>query len=104
MLRPTAINVEPLPDFKLRISFDDGTSGIVDVSPYIKGEWYGHLADPDYFNKVQTDGYTGSCRKLVGRAGHLSALGVFPCCLPDLEEEIVIIPDSVGLSPDVLDK
>lgn len=58
MLRPTAINVEPLPDFKLRISFDDGTSGIVDVSPYIKGEWYGHLADPDYFNKVQTDGYT----------------------------------------------
>lgn len=46
----------------------------------------------------------GSCRKMVGSAGHLSALRMFPCSLPDSEEEILVISDAVGLSADVLDQ
>ena len=29
-----------------------------DVKPYIRGEWYGKLHDRNYFNAVETDGYT----------------------------------------------
>lgn len=58
MLRPSAINVVPLPDRELRITFKDGKTCIFDVSPYIKGDWYGRLADPTYFNMVSIDGYT----------------------------------------------
>ena len=30
----------------------------MDVKPYIKGEWYSKLADPEYFRTVRTNGYT----------------------------------------------
>lgn len=58
MLRPTAIEVKPLPGYKLQIVFDNSTVGIFDVTPYIKGQWYGELADLKYFNRVATDGFT----------------------------------------------
>ncbi len=28
------------------------------MKPYIRGEWYGKLADRNYFNAVKTDGFT----------------------------------------------
>ena len=58
MLRPTAINVKPLNDFCLEIEFDNGESKIFDVKPYIKGDFYGKLADPEYFASAKVDGFT----------------------------------------------
>ena len=68
MLRPTAVNVLVLDDARILIEFDMGERKIMDVKPYIKGEWYGMLADPMYFRTVRTDkwiygrmeGWTGS--------------------------------------------
>jgi len=58
MLRPTAIKVQPLDNFFLLIDFDSEERKVFDVSPYIKGEWYGELADKNYFNAVFANGYT----------------------------------------------
>lgn len=57
MLRPTAINVVPLMDYKLKIFFDNNEIKIFDVKPYIRGNWYGELSDPTYFQSVHTNGY-----------------------------------------------
>ena len=54
MLQPRVTSVARLPDFTLKVSFDNGVSGIVDVRPYIRGSWYGRLADPAYFRTVHT--------------------------------------------------
>ncbi len=58
MLRPTAISVIALDDFLILIEFDSGERKIMDVKPYIKGEWYGKLAESSYFRTVRTNGYT----------------------------------------------
>ncbi len=58
MLRPTAKEVVPMPDYKLRIEFDNGEVKVFDVKPYIKGNWYSELKDPVYFNSVFTNGYS----------------------------------------------
>ena len=58
MLRPTATKVKPLDDFCILVEFDTGEKRIMDIKPYIKGEWYGKLADPSYFNSVRTNGYS----------------------------------------------
>lgn len=58
MLRPTAVKVEPLKDYKLLVYFDNDEKKVFDVLPYIKGSWYGRLKDFNYFRAVQTDGYT----------------------------------------------
>ena len=58
MLRPTAKQVFPQDDYLIKIVFDNGESKIFDVKPYISGEWFGHLQNTDYFNKVRTDGFT----------------------------------------------
>ena len=58
MLRPTAINVKSIADYKLIIDFDNGDRRIFDVKPYITGNWYGQLSDKTYFNNVFTNGFT----------------------------------------------
>ena len=58
MLRPTAVSVLALDDARILVEFDTGEKKIMDVKPYIKGEWYGMLADPSYFRTVRTNGYT----------------------------------------------
>ena len=58
MLRPTAIKVNPMPNYILDLEFDNGVKKVFDVKPYIKGEWYGELNNVDYFNKVQVNGYS----------------------------------------------
>ncbi len=58
MLRPTAVDVRPMSNYRLWIRFDNNEQRILDVSPYIKGEWYGRLADESYFSTVKADGYT----------------------------------------------
>ncbi len=58
MLRPTATKVNPLDDFRILVEFDTGEKRIMDVKPYIKGEWYGKLADSSYFSTVRVNGYS----------------------------------------------
>ena len=58
MLRPTAIEVIPEKNYHLKIKFDNMEEKIFDVSPYIKGSFYGHLKDINYFNSVHTNGYS----------------------------------------------
>ncbi len=58
MLRPTAIKVEPMEDYRLSVVFDNGEEKIFDVNPYIHGEWYGELRDKNYFETVGVDGFT----------------------------------------------
>ena len=58
MLRPTAIQVTPQKDYFLDIIFNNGEKRRFDVRPYIRGEWYGELREPDYFRQVKTDGFT----------------------------------------------
>ncbi len=44
----------PLPEYRLRITFDDGVSGEVDMKPVIdKGGVFTALADPRRFEQVQ---------------------------------------------------
>lgn len=33
----------------------DGKNFLFDLTPYIVGDWYGELADPDYFKQVRID-------------------------------------------------
>ena len=58
MLRPTVISVKPLSDYCLQLEFDNGESGTFDVKPYIKGSWFGELADEAAFRTVFTNGMT----------------------------------------------
>ena len=58
MLRPTAIKVFPLDNYRLKILFDNNETKIFDVKPYIKGNWYSELSDLNYFQSVFTNGYT----------------------------------------------
>lgn len=58
MLRPTAIKVLPLSDYKIHLEFDSGEKKIFDVAPYIQGNWYSELSDLAYFNSVFTNGFT----------------------------------------------
>ena len=58
MLRPTAIKVIPLENYRLMIRFDNQEVKEFDVQPYITGEWYGRLKDLAYFRAVMVDGYT----------------------------------------------
>ena len=58
MLRPLAVDVFPEEGYVLRIVFDNGETKRFDAKPNIEGEWYGKLADKQYFRAVRTDGFT----------------------------------------------
>lgn len=47
------ISLEPLEDFSLFLAFNDGTIKKFDVTPYIKGSWFGQLGDWEYFKQVK---------------------------------------------------
>lgn len=53
---PQAVSVTPLKGHKLAVVFENDEKKIFDVSPYIKGDWFGELADDDYFNTVHVAG------------------------------------------------
>ncbi len=58
MLRPTATKVKAEDNFIILVTFSNGEIKKFDVKPYIKGSWYGMLADKSYFKRVETDGFT----------------------------------------------
>ena len=55
MLRPKAVAVTPIPGHKLEVVFETGEKKLFDVTPYIKGSFYGELADEEYFKTVFID-------------------------------------------------
>ena len=58
MIRPTVIKVNPMEDYNLELTFDNGETRIFDVKPYIKGSWFGQLKDIAVFNTVKANGYS----------------------------------------------
>lgn len=46
------IHVTPLENKKLLVTFSDRISGIFDVTPYIKSDFFMQLNDDSYFKKV----------------------------------------------------
>ncbi len=52
MLQPKLIDVKPLPDYKLSLTYENGELKFFNVKPYIIGDWYGMLKDEDYFKTV----------------------------------------------------
>lgn len=58
MLRPTVIRVEPREDYWLYLEFDNGEKKLFDVNPYIKGAFYGQLANMEYFQTVKPNGFS----------------------------------------------
>ena len=47
------VDIQCLDDFKLRLTFDDGKSGILDCKPLIaKGGVFSELSDIEVFNKA----------------------------------------------------
>ena len=62
MLRPKAVNVFALDESRILVEFDTGERKIMDVMPYIKGEWYGMLSDPSCFRTIGTNRYTVECK------------------------------------------
>lgn len=55
MLRP--IKVEPLPHSRLRISYPDGTQGVIDLSPQIGRGVFAPLTDEAFFKTVHIGKY-----------------------------------------------
>ncbi len=47
------ISVNPLEDKKVAVVFSDGKSGVFDVAPYIKSDFFKHLDDDIYFKQVR---------------------------------------------------
>jgi len=47
------ISVNPLEDKKVAVVFADGMSGVFDVAPYIKSDFFKRLNDDSYFRQVR---------------------------------------------------
>ena len=57
-MSPIAVKVRPLENYHVLIEFETGEVKKYDVSPHIRGSWYGELADKEYFKTVYCDGMT----------------------------------------------
>ena len=51
-MTPCAIEVKPLEDYKLLVTFENGEKKVYDVKPLIRGDWFGKLKDMNVFNTV----------------------------------------------------
>jgi uncharacterized protein DUF2442 len=48
-------SVDALEGYRLRVSFDDGTTQLINLDPVLEGELYGPLRDPALFAAVEID-------------------------------------------------
>ena len=49
------VNVKPLEDYKLLITFDNNIRKIKDMKPYLKKGVFKKLSNKDFFNKVRVE-------------------------------------------------
>ena len=55
---PQIINAKYIEGYSTRLTFDDGTTKILDLSPWLKGPVFKPLLDKSYFKKFFLDGGT----------------------------------------------
>lgn len=55
-MRPKAIEVKPLENYKLQITFDNGETGIFDVKPYLEYIQFKDLKNEELFKTVKIAG------------------------------------------------
>ena len=55
MAKYKLLDVKPLPDHKLLLTYEGEEPRLFDVTPYIKGNWYGELRDDKIFRSVRVD-------------------------------------------------
>lgn len=55
-MRPKAIDVKPLEDYQLLVTFDNGEVKIFDVKPYLSHKIFESLKDVNIFNTVKIGG------------------------------------------------
>ena len=55
-LRPKAIDVKPLKNYMLELTFDNGETKKLDVKPYMKFKMFKELQDEKEFKKVKIAG------------------------------------------------
>jgi len=48
-------DVSYLEDYRLRVFFEDGTSKVVDLQPYLDGPIFEPLKNPDFFRQVSVN-------------------------------------------------
>ncbi|MBQ3038363.1 MAG: DUF2442 domain-containing protein [Clostridia bacterium] len=58
MKYPNVISVEPTENYFIIIKYETGEIKTFDVKPYISGNWFGELKDPDIFRSVRPCGNT----------------------------------------------
>jgi hypothetical protein len=62
-MHPRITDVEVLPPYRLRLTFTDGTTGIVDGEPWVRGDnpgVFAPLRDPAFFATVYVDRDAGT--------------------------------------------
>ena len=76
------VRVEPLPNYRLRIEFDDGVKGTIDLSGELVGEAFEPLRDEAMFRQVTVDEYGAVCwpngADLAPDAMHIELSGKTP--------------------------
>jgi Protein of unknown function (DUF2442) len=55
------VGVVPLPNYRLRVEFDDGISGTIDLSSELTGEIFEPLRDEALFRQAVVDEYGAIC-------------------------------------------
>lgn len=58
MIYPKVIDVKTVENYSVIVTFETGEVKIFDVTPYIKGNWFGELRDLKIFNTVHPCGNT----------------------------------------------
>ncbi|MEX0984770.1 MAG: DUF2442 domain-containing protein [Actinomycetota bacterium] len=56
----SVIAVEPVGGYRLRLRFDDGAQGVVDLEPRLWGPMFESLREPDVFARVRVDPDSGT--------------------------------------------
>lgn len=51
----STVSAQPLPDFRVRVAFDTGASGIFDCKPLLADSYWRRLADPAFFRLVRAE-------------------------------------------------
>ena len=56
-MHPMLVSVEAREGRRIRIEYDDGVSGEIDLEPLMRDDNYAALRDPQFFAQVRLDGY-----------------------------------------------
>src|SRR5216683_7167331 len=60
-MMPRVVEVIPVPQYRLRVAFDDGVAGTIDLSGELDGEVFQPLRDEAVFRQVTVDEFGAVC-------------------------------------------